>query len=89
MTDIFAKNLNNYQLRDNSRHQNDLINQESKAFTYGECSLRVLGPKIWNALPTEMKDSASLVVFKNLIKTWDGPSCECKLCNSINPVLET
>ena len=89
MTDIFAKKQNNYQLRDNSRHQNDLINQESKAFTYGQCSLRVLGPKIWNALPTEMKDSVSLVVFKNLIKTWDGPSCECKLCKAIDPVFET
>ena len=86
MKDIFEKNQNTYNLRDNSRHENDLKNQNFKAFTYGECSLRVLGPSIWNALPTNFKNSNSLFTFKKLIKTWDGPVCNCKMCKAINPV---
>ena len=85
MKDIFVKNENPYQLRDNSRHENDLNNTSFKAFTYGECSLKVLGPNIWNALPIEFKSSNSLSVFKSLLKTWDGPRCDCKMCKAINP----
>ena len=57
MKDIFIKNENPYRLRDNARHENDLVMSHYKAFTYGECSLRVLGPKIWNALPIEFKNA--------------------------------
>ena len=85
MKDILVKNQNPYNLRDNSRHQNDLKNQNFNAFTYGECSLKVLGPKIWNALPTDFKNSESLHVFKNLIKIWNGPTCNCKMCKAMNP----
>ena len=85
MNDIFSKNQNGYNLRDNSRHENDIKTQNFKAFTYGECSLRVLGPSIWNALPTDMKNRDSLLAFKILIKTWDGPRCLCKMCKAINP----
>ena len=84
MKDIFIKNENPYSLRDNSRHENDIENQSYKAFTYGECSLRVLGPKIWNALPSELKNANSLLAFKKLLKTWDGPRCNCKMCLHIN-----
>ena len=45
--------------------------------------LRVLGPNIWNALPTDFKNSKSLFTFKN--KTWDGPVCNFKMCKAINP----
>ena len=85
MKEIFVKNENPYQLRDNSRHENDLINPGYKAFTYGECSLKVLGPQVWNALPTELKNAESLFTFKKLIKTWDGPNCQCKMCKALNP----
>ena len=84
MKEIFVKNHNTYNLRDNSRHVNDLETQVFKGFTYGECSLRVLGPKIWNALPTDFKNSSSLFAFKKLIKTWDGPVCECKMCKALS-----
>ena len=76
---------NPYQLRDNSRHTNDLENPRFRAFTYGQCSLRILGPKVWNALSIELKNCKSLNMFKKLIKTWDGPRCSCKMCASLNP----
>ena len=84
MKDIFVKNHHTYNLRDNSRHVNDIELQNFKGFTYGECSLKVLGPKIWNALPTDFKNSSSLFAFKKLIKTWAGPVCDCKMCKSLN-----
>ena len=84
MKDIFVKNHHTYNLRNNSRHENDLELQNFKGFTYGECSLKVLGPKIWNALPTDFKNASSLFAFKKLIKTWDGPVCHCKMCKALN-----
>ena len=85
MKDIFVKNQNPYELRDNLRHENDLEIATFKAFTYGECSLKVLGPNIWNALPVEFKNSNSLSAFKRFLKTWEGPRCNCKMCKAINP----
>ena len=37
---------------------------------YGIESLTHLGPKIWSQVPNEIKESASLAVFKNKIKSW-------------------
>ena len=85
MKDIFVKNENPYQLRNNERHENDLVIHRFKGFTYGECSLKNLGPTVWNALPTEFKNSTNLQNFKKLIKTWDGIICKCKMCAALNP----
>ena len=85
MKDIFTRNESPYNLRNNSRHENDLEMKSFKAFTYGECSLKVLGPMIWNSLPTDLKNANSLHSFKKLISVWDGPRCLCKMCKAINP----
>jgi hypothetical protein len=45
---------------------------------YGTDSLR---PRIWNCLPTNIRNSENIFVFKNLIKTWSGPSCSYTACN--------
>ena len=34
--------------------------------------MRVLGLKIWNKLPTQIKKTEKVSVFKRLVKTWDG-----------------
>ena len=47
---------------------------------FGENSLAVLGPKVWNRLPPQIKNAKNLSAFKRLIKTWDGVSCKCNLC---------
>ena len=46
-------------------------------------SLKILGPKVWNALPTEIKCETSLSKFKEYVKLWSGHSCKCNLCKSI------
>ena len=50
---------------------------------YGERSLRVLSPKIWNNLPANVKSAPNLLSFKRLIKSWDGVSCRCTLCKKL------
>ena len=50
---------------------------------YGGRSLRVLGPKILNNLPTHVKSAPNLLSFKRLIKSWDGVSCKCTLCKKL------
>ena len=60
----------------------DLLVRSHKTVTYGDKSLKILGPKTWNALPTEIKHEASLSKFKD-VKLWSGHSCKCNLCKSI------
>ena len=49
---------------------------------YGTESLTYLGLKIWSQVPNEIKESASLTVFKNKIKNWWPKLCPCKLCKT-------
>ena len=35
---------------------------------------------MWNSLPIDIRNSESLVVFKDKIKTWKPGSCTCRLC---------
>ena len=57
-----------------------LVVQAQFSMKYGSYTLRSLGPKIWNKLPSEIKNSGSLSIFKNSIKTWSGPNCQCGSC---------
>ena len=49
---------------------------------YGIESLTYLGPKIWSQVPSEIKESHSLAIFKNKIKNWRPKLCPCKLCKT-------
>ena len=39
-----------------------------------------LGPKIWNRVPQNIRESNSLNEFKSLIKFWKPDTCPCRLC---------
>ena len=47
---------------------------------HGTETLRDLGPKIWNIIPSDIKDSPSLAIFKTRIKGWIPANCPCRLC---------
>ena len=47
---------------------------------FGENSLRYLGPKIWELVPKEIRDSQSMETFKSAIKKWIPWDCPCRLC---------
>ena len=62
--------------------RNRLVVKTQTSKRYGTDTLRSLGPKIWNSLPSEIKNCESLPSFKILIKTWSGAACKCNNCQS-------
>ena len=65
-----------YDLRDNS-----LLERPAARLTnYGLKSFKSYGAKIWNLLPATYKMGVSFDTFKNMIKTWSGPTCKCSVC---------
>ena len=60
-----------------------LVVQSQNSKKYGTNTLRSLGPKIWNSLSVDIRTSNSLSTFKELIKTWSGPKCQCNNCKFV------
>ena len=70
MKDIFYQS----NLRRSARLKYNIEVQKHKQVSFGKRSLRILGPMIWNILPTEIKSSSNLQSFKNM-KKWGGENC--------------
>ena len=49
--------------------------------TYGNKSLRCLGPHIWNSLPNQIKRETDYTMFKEFINDWFNMKCKCNLCS--------
>jgi len=75
MKEIFQLNT-----RRDTTSSDRLIVQCQISMKYGSYTLRSLGPKIWNKLPSDIKNSENLSTFKELIKAWSGPKCHCGSC---------
>ena len=41
-----------------------------------------MGPKTWDLLPNDIKESNSLLEFKQKIKIWRTTECTCRLCKT-------
>ena len=79
MNPSFMKDL--FSLSGNTlRRPNDLKVPIRYSVKFGDKSLKCLGPIIWNSLPSDIKSTSSLEIFKNFLKTWYGPTCKCNLC---------
>ena len=46
---------------------------------------RFLGPKIWDIVPTELKEVKTLSAFKSGIKNWSQQNCPYRLCKRYLP----
>ena len=68
-----------YDFRDTSV----LERSKSNTTRYGLKSFRNYGAKIWNLLPNNCNTAVSLGNFKNMIKSWNGPSCKCPVCSML------
>ena len=55
--------------------------------TFSTNSLKSYGPRIWNALPFNIKTAENLNAFKTLIKKWNGASCNSKICSEKQYIL--
>ena len=58
MQGLFEKNVNS------KRYKDDLKVPFQNSVTFGDKSVRVLGPHIWNMLPAELKRETSYRKFK-------------------------
>ena len=76
MNDIFIKRQQPYNLRGDSIWATFNVNSVYN----GTETLSFRGPKTWNILPDEIKNSQSLTEFKRKIKTWKPSGCTCRLC---------
>jgi hypothetical protein len=68
-----------YNFRDNSILTLPQINN----VRYGKRSFKYFGAHVWNKIPVEIKATSNLRTFKQLIRTWNGPKCQCNLCKTL------
>ena len=79
MTEVFEIKEPHYNLRSEASH---FKKENDKSTHYGMQSAGHLGPKIWNIVPQNIRESNSLNEFKSLIKFWKPDTCPCRLCKN-------
>ena len=84
MNDIFLKRTNPYTLRRNDTFS---IRQVSSVY-YATESLLFLGSKIWELVPSEIKQSESLEIITRRIENWIPYQCPYRLCQIFLPGIE-
>ena len=79
MTQLICKrNSVGYSLR----LQTDFLLPRMKSVNYGLKALRYFGPKIWNILPSDIKNSRTLREFSKKVKSRIPRNCPCRICEN-------
>ncbi len=76
-----------FQVKDityNLRDSNILCQPKFNKITYGKKTFSYYGTHIWNSLPNNIKESTSIDNFKTMLKAWEGPKCQCSMCNVLS-----
>ena len=79
--EIFQKRIVPYNLRS----ENSFMSRQVNSVYHGTESLSFLGPKIWEQVPQEIKESENIAIFKSKIKKWTPSHCPCRLCRAYLP----
>ena len=79
MNQLFKTN----KLRHSQRRPLNLFVPSVNQTTFGLKSVRYEGIILWNSLPEHIKTAENLEIFKQLIKTWEGPTCNCNFCKHV------
>ena len=90
MDNILGKNadLNYENVSANTRSESTFYNAANpKTVNYGLQTLRSLGPKVWDMIPNDLKNVASVSIFKTKIRKWTPEKCPCRLCLQYVPQL--
>ena len=64
------------------RSQTDFSLPRVKSVNYSLKALRYFGPKIWNILPSDIKNSITLREFSKNVKLWIPRNCPCRICEN-------
>ena len=78
MKETFETENRNY----NFRHDSLIKRCNIRSVYYGTETASFFGPKIWDTLPNNYKDAASLKSFKVNLKRWIPENCPCILCKT-------
>ena len=70
------------ELRYNLRNQSGFVRDKANTTHYGTESITILGPKIWDIIPSDIKNAGTLNSFKINIKKWKVENCPCRLCKT-------
>ena len=79
MKEIFIEKHSTYGLRSCY----NLLLPQARTTHYGLETVSLLGSRLWQALPNNMKQSDTLSSFKRRIKSWKGEECNCRLCRPL------
>ena len=83
MQEIFKDNTNTYDFRNKRCWEPTNV----RTVHYGTETISYRGPKTWDMVPQNIKDSLSLAEFKSKIKSWKPNDCACRLCKTFIPQL--
>ncbi len=90
MENIFSRNRNlgSGNVSSNTRSKSLFYNPENpKKVKTGLQTVRCIGHKIWEMVPNDIKDAASVNIFKNKMKNFTFEKCPCRLCLKCVPNL--
>ena len=78
LKETFVSKTSSYNLRRNNTFEKRKVH----SVYHGTESLSFLGPKIWDLVPVELKQSETLYSFKLKIKNWVLFECPCRICTT-------
>ena len=64
------------------RNELKLKSRKIHSVRYGIETTSFVGARVWNRLPSDLKQCKSLELFKSKIKNWIPENCPCKLCKT-------
>ena len=62
------------------RNELKLKSRKIHSVRYGIGTASFVGARVWNSLPSDLKECKSLELFKSKIKTWIFENYPCKRC---------
>ncbi len=77
MKEMFNINELKYSLRDS----NIIYQPKFDKVTYHKNTFKYYFAYVCNLVPIEIKETADILSFKSLIMIWEGPKCQCNMCN--------
>ena len=78
INDILQARALAYNLRSQTEFARSFVNTSR----FGLNSLPYFASKVWNIVPSDIKNASNLYIFKNEIRKWEPKKCHCDLCRS-------
>ena len=80
---LFSEHVASHDLRNERSWATNNVRTEN----YGKETFSYRGPKTWELVPSSIRESVSLKIFKSKIKHWKPVGCTCRLCKTFIPNL--